>query len=717
MKGEFLLEIGCEDIPARMLAEASRSLGSLLESELKGAGILGEPGVLTYSTPRRLIAHCPNVLKREQDREEMVLGPPRAVAFDATGKPTQAATSFASRQGVSPRDLKVVNTPKGEYVAALKRTPGRRAETVLAESVPRVISSISFPRSMYWTRRDDVRFVRPIRWLLVLYAGRVVPVVVGGVRAGRLTCGHRILSPGQFSVRGFAEYKRKLGRAYVLIDPQERARKVKSEQEKLARSRKLRLPEASAGYAGLVDYAVNSTEYPTAQLGTFSSDFLGLPEPILITVIASQQKYFFLRNMEGKLASSFLAVTDQSQDRRASIAEGHARVLTARFEDARFFWEQERVLPLESRREALRGVVFAEKVGTFEQKTDRIEDLVLRLAENVSAEGRRADINALERAARLCKCDLTTHLVGEFPELQGIIGGLYAREQGERDEVCRAIYDHYRPRSAEDDCPATREGALLAVADKVDTLVACFAANLIPSGSSDPFGLRRTAQGVVRIVLEHHLRLNLAELVKEALARLEQQMTPGTRVAELRAAVSEFLLERARHLFSSFSYDEVNAVLAAGSQDLVDAEARLTALSRVRPGDHFEPLCAAFKRIRNILEQAGNHQRWAERPPDPNLLEPGAEAELFKVFTQLRARVAELRSRQQYEEALRLVASLRPHVDRFFDHVLVMTDDTLVRENRLSLLANILREFSTIADFSEIVPIQTAPSTRRAKGR
>lgn len=725
MKREFLLEIGCEEIPAWMIPEACQSLRELLEAELKAGGVLADGGVRTFASPRRLVAYCSGLLPVEPESRSEAIGPPRTVAFDSGGKPTQAARSFAAKQGVRVESLKVVKTSKGEYVAAVKRARGRPTRQILAEALPRIIPAIRFPRSMYWTSRRGLRFIRPIRWLLALYSGQVVEFQLEAVRSGRTTWGHRILSGKRLTVRNFRDFVAKLRRAHVLVLPDERAQKIRREQQRLLSGRGLHFPSdeaeqffGGAGSFDLLEYAINSAEHPSVILGEFSPGFLALPQEVLITVMVHHQKYFYLRDARGKLAAVFLAVVDKKAEGAGLVRRGHERVLAARFRDAEFFWQADRGTSLESRLPGLTGMVFAEGLGSYHDKSERLVKLVSWLGQSVSADGRRADMRALERGARLAKCDLSTQLVGEFPELQGIAGGLYAREQGEDNAVVRAIYDHYRPRRATDKSPATLEGALLALADKIDTVIGCFAAGLVPSGSSDPFGLRRAAQGAVMIILDHRLRFDLHEFLGQAAEALQGQALPARpkqQGRELLATVWEFLLERARYVFSGFAYDEINAVFAAGASDLVDVRARLEALHVLRPSPHFEPLSIACKRIRNILDQAG--VRRIDSAIDPRLLESGAERELFEAFDRLRPQVAELRSRQQYGQALQLIASLRPQIDRFFDKVLVMANDEAIRKNRLALLAHIDQEFSAIADFAEIVLAQPPERGRRTRGR
>ncbi|MGH9805603.1 MAG: glycine--tRNA ligase subunit beta, partial [Candidatus Acidiferrales bacterium] len=456
----------------------------------------------------------------------------------------------------------------------------------------------------------------------------------------------------------------------------------------------------------LLEQLVNLVEHPAVLLGNFEREYLKLPAQVLVTVMRHHQKYFSVEDGEGKLAPRFLAVIDLDADRNGQIRRNHEAVLAARFRDAQFFWAADQRRPLAERLPLLEQTTFVARAGNYRQKVNRLLRLAGWLGENVSANGRRADIAALARAAELSKSDLTTEMVGEFPELQGVIGGLYARAQGEPEAVAAAIFDHHKPAGPEDSLPATLEGALLAVADKLDSLAACFAVGLVPTGSRDPYALRRAAAGIVRIVTERQLRLRLSAASGAAVSAVREGGLFSGEVAKLAGTVLGFLEERARHLFREslgFAYDEVNAVFAAGWDDLVDARARLEALRQIRPTPDFEPLAAAFKRIRNILEQAGGSERFLRREIDPGLVEAGPERDLHDRFLKLKPRVAVLREEQRYPEALRAVASLRPQVDRFFDKVLVMAPDEALRENRLALLAHLLREFSAMADFSEIV--------------
>jgi glycyl-tRNA synthetase beta chain len=523
---------------------------------------------------------------------------------------------------------------------------------------------------MYWTGKGGPRFIRPIRWLVALLGDEVVPCEVAGVRSGDRTYGHRMLGGKELQVNS-SNYEQKLKENFVLVSPAQRRQRIEAGIAALGVKVK---PDPA-----LLDTLVFITEYPTPILGSFDPEFLKLPEEVLVTVMRHHQKYFSVEDADGRLAPHFIAVMNTSADPEGLVRRGNERVLRARFNDARFFWNVDQRKTLADRVPDLAHVTFQTKLGSYLDKTKRVVKLVRRLGGSPHA----------VRAALLAKCDLTTEMVKELTELQGVMGGLYARAQGESEEVWRAIYEHYKPASMEDSIPVTPAGRLVALADKLDTLQGCFRVGLVPSGSRDPFALRRAAQGVVKILVEGKLALPLPKLLGKD------------------PALAEFFLDRIRYYFKDvrgFRYDEVNAVLAAGYDDLTDVESRLGAIQAVRPTQDFEPLAASFKRIKNILKQA-QIEVGREVPPAVNaaLLEPGPEADLFNAFERLRRRVTRFRRKKEYRAALEAIASLRPQVDLFFDKVLVNAPDPPIRQNRLTLLHNLLKESSAIADFSEIV--------------
>jgi glycyl-tRNA synthetase beta chain len=640
----FLLEIGTEEIPDWMIPTALESLRLLFEKlEIR------HESVAMDATPRRLTLRAEGLPERQADSEERILGP-------AQSAPPRAVEGFARRQGVTPESLTVETTAKGAYYTVVRKVAGRPTKDILAEALPGLVLRINFPKTMYWRGKSGPRFIRPIRWIVALLGEEIVPFEIAGVRSGNLTSGHRRLGAREIVVTA-ADYERRLRDHGVILSAEERRNKI------------------AAGMAGvrvkrddaLLETLVYLTEYPTAITGGFDPQFLELPEEVLVTVMRHHQKYFSVEDADGRLAPRFVAVMNIDADPDGFVRRGNERVLRARFNDARFFWETDQKKKLADRLPDLAHVTFQAKLGSYLEKTHRMMALVGDLG---------GDAHAV-RAAELSKCDLSTELVKEFTELQGVVGGLYARAQGEPEPVWRAIYEHYKPESMEDAIPHSRAGKLVALADKLDTLRGCFSVGMIPTGSGDPFALRRAAQGVVKIVVEGRIEISL-------LAFLGGD-----------DALRAFLQERARFYFRDirgFAYDEINAALAARHADwsnLVNLEARLIRIQNLRKSADFEPLAASFKRIGNILEQ----QRYIPAGSfDEALLEPGPERDLYEEYRNIAGQPVES-----------VIGRLRPKVDLFFDKVLVNAPDAGVRRNRLTLLSTLLAEFSTIADFSEIV--------------
>lgn len=679
----LLLEIGAEEIPDWMIPGALEYLGDAIRTLAKES-TLGAPTVTTDATPRRLAVRAESIWERQPDSEERVWGP-------AKNAPAAAIAGFAKKQGIDPEQLELKPDGKTEKFTCLRKIAGRAASDVLAEALPRIILKMPFPKSMYWTGKGGVRFIRPIRWIVALLDNQVIPFEVAGIWAANESSGHRKLGLPLFQVT-FEDYEQKLFQNYVIVSAKEREKRIRAVGVKYKCDTEL------------LATLVNLTEWPTPIVGEFDREFLSLPKEVLSTVMRHHQKYFSVEDENGELKPMFVAVTNTDGDPEGLIRRGNERVLRARFNDARFFWETDQKRRLADRVADLANVTFQAKLGTYLDKTERVCELTLILVELLKNPGDDLSEELIKdakvryafeqsnanyyavRAARLAKADLTTELVKEFTELQGVIGGLYARVQGEPEEVAVAIYDHYKPVSAEDSIPRTKAGQLLAIADKLDTVKGCFQIGLIPSGSKDPFALRRAAQGVVKILVEGHLRLPLQSLLEE-----NEQL-------------EEFFLDRIRYYFREirgFKYDEVNAAIGAAWDDLVDANQRLEALQEIRPTADFEPLAASFRRIQNILKQAQFDGTGAgvEEP----LLEAGPELDLYMEFERVRSTIQEQSADVGYHGALAAIATLRPKVDRFFDNVMVNVQNPAVRQNRLTLLHSMLAEFSTIADFSEIV--------------
>jgi glycyl-tRNA synthetase beta chain len=708
---DFLLEIGCEEIPARMIEAGSLELrervGKLLERER-----LAPNGAITFlDTPRRLAVLASGIPAAQPDVTEQITGPSLAVAYK-DGQPTAAAHAFAKKAGVEVSQLEKASTPKGEYLSAKVTKKGRAASEILAELLPKEIQSIYWPKNMYW-RKSSERFVRPVRWLVAMLDAEVIPLEFDGIRAGNSSRGHRILADRGVSVpTAGVSYVSALAAAKVL-GRGEREQQIRKALDAATRT----IPGARwREDKALLDTVVNLTEFPSVILGNFDPQFLKLPEEVLVTVMRDHQKYFAVEDASGRLAPHFLAVLNTDADREGTIRHGNERVLRARFNDARFFWQTDQKQSLRDRLDLLKHVTFQKELGSYYDKTIRTQRLASWLSETVKQAGFAIRPGIVHKAACLAKTDLTTELVKEFTELQGIVGGLYARVQvldehmndDVRQGISIAIYDHYKPQSMDDAVPRTVEGAVLSIADKADSIAGMFALGLIPSGSKDPFGLRRQANGIVKTIGEHKLPVQLKALMQDARIRYhgsdaEKQFSPNLSFEE---AVRAFFRERLEFYLRDargFAYDVVNAVLAAGSDDVVDALARAEAVTRVRPSADFESISVAFKRTKNILRQAIEAGKEIAPAVDSALLKESAERDLAEQVPQTAKRVESLRVDRNYEAALLEIAKLRPAIDYFFDKVMVMVEDARLRANRLALLQTLLKEFSTIADFSEIV--------------
>ena len=698
---EVLLEVGSEEIPAGMLPKAEEDLRANLEKLLTAENLSDGVTVEAFSAPRRLVAHVIGLLEKQSDVVNEVTGPPKSVAYDAVGEPTRAAHSFAEKQGLALKDLYIVKTPKGEYLAAKQTRRGRTAEQILNEILPRVIHDLAWPRSMTWTGLDGARFIRPIRWIVAVVNGKPLKFSFAGVTAGDTTLGHRFLGKGPLRVKDFVDYEKKLKANGVIVRPGDRREKISKELAAHAKRAGYRIHE-DADLLKLVTYL---NECPSVLEGEFDPAFLALPDEILITVMRGHQKYFAVEKRSGEVAPHFLAVINLPKDPKGLVRAGHERVLRARLADAQFFWESDQKCRLADYLPKLERVTYESRLGSYRDKVERVRAISRWLTEQWFNSGlMQAHVAEADRAAELSKCDLATEMVREFTELQGIVGGLYARAQGESDDVADAIYDHYRPVGLEDPIPRNLTGCAVALADKLDSIVGCFAVGLIPTGSSDPYALRRAALGVVKIILERKLPVSISLAIGAAAKALITNPPKRGVALEQEAQVLEFLLERAKFVLrerEKFSYDEVNAVFRAGVEDLVDAHKRLIALKAIRKSKNFEPLAVSFKRIRNILEKS-NFKKEEGPGIKTDLFESDAERELFSAVRSAASKVQAEKRAGKYQEALEVIAGLRKAVDNFFEHVMVMAEDEAVRKNRLALLSEILREFTTIADFAEL---------------
>jgi len=698
---DFLLEIGLEEVPARMIAGAQaellrRTLALLGKEKLLPEGFDPLTGAQSYSTPRRLTVLVRGVCEQQSDITEDVTGPAVKIAFK-DGVPTPAAEAFARRSGVAVADLRTISTPKGEYLAATSVKKGSSAAEVIVGEMPKEIAAIYWAKNMYWRPGKPERFVRPVLWMVCLLGDDVVPLEFAGKTAARETYGHRVLAgDAAIEIESPGSYVTQLAQAHVCADVEVRRHRIRKALDHVTRKvagARWREDEA------LVDSVTHLTEWPSVLLGNFEPAYLALPEEVLVTVMRDHQKYFAVDDSDGKLAPHFLAVLNIETDavNEPIIRQGNERVLRARFNDAKFFWEFDQRVPLTERVKLLENVTFQKDLGSYAAKSARVRSLAARLASSAISRGAALDAVAIEEAATLAKTDLTTELVKEFTELQGVIGGLYAKSQGVSATAAEAIYDQYLPASSSDPIPRSLEGAVLGLADRIDTISGMFGLGMEPTGSKDPFALRRAANAIVRILVESGLPLTLSDVlaVADIKAEVSAKLTAffGERI--------EFYLREAR----GQAYDVVKAVVAAGADDLADAVARAEAVTAARGSEDFLAVSAAFKRMKNILDQARAKGDAPAELVDHDLLLDPSEKLLAITASAAASAVAELQAERNYVEALRVIATLRPPIDAFFDKVMVMAPEPDIRANRLALLARAVADFSKIADFSEIVTV------------
>ncbi len=688
-RGEVLLEVRSEEIPARMLEPGVRELATRVFEELMTRG-LGPKEVETGYTPRRLVLLLHGVPEREADRDEQVMGPPVRAAYGADGSPTPALLGFAKRCGVAAEELSRVSTDKGEYLAAVKRIEGRATPAVLAEILPRVLAGISWAKTMRWGSGEGP-WVRPIHGIVALFDGAVIPFDLLGIRSGNLSAGHPILSPAPFPVDGVDAWRRELAARQIVVSPDERRRILLSTMQARAEALGGRLVDDPA----LLDKLVAICEIPGVMEGRFDEAFLELPAEVLATSLRDHQSAFTVETgTDGRLVAGFLTVMDRADDPKGRARSGNEWVVAARLADARFFYGEDRKAGLTHRAEQLHRLTFQEKLGSYAAKSERLAALAGAICDRLGWEDEREHAVA---AARLLKVDLATEMVKEFTSLQGIMGGIYAREEGHPEALWQAVYDQYMPASTEDRIPRGRVGQVAGLADRIDTLVGIFGLGLLPTGSKDPFGLRRAAQGIVRIALEGGLALDLEAVAAEAAGLYGDRLkkTAAQILDDLRPFLHDrirFVLERA-----GYAYDEIEAALVAGSADLPDLRARVDALHRVRASADFLSVVLAAKRIANITKDA------EEKPFAESLLAEPAEKALGTAFAGLRTEVEEAAAAHDYERCLHRIAALAPALDQFFVEVLVMAEDPAVRQNRIALLQAIGRTVNRTARITEVV--------------
>jgi glycyl-tRNA synthetase beta chain len=683
---EFLLEISTEEMPAAHIKAGLSQLKEKIERELQ-ANHIACLSLQTHGTCRRL-AIVGDFTPRQEDREEVIIGPPKAAAFAADGSPTQAAIGFAKSRNAEVGKLQVIPTPRGEYVGLKKTTKGRPTEEVLAGALPGIIASLSFPKMMKWGE-VNLRFSRPIKGLLCLWGGNVLPFSIEGLRANGLASGHKLHSPQPFEVTSFREYRAGLKKNKVILSADERKSMILSQIEKRLR------PLGGQLYPDeeLLEKLTYDVEYPHVFLGEFPPEYLRLPLEVLSVAMREGQKLFSVIR-EGRQLPFFLGVADVQRDRKSLIRRGNERVLRARLEDARFFWEQDLKVPLAHRAAELKQVVFQEKLGHYEDKSTRLKQLVAYLCESLDEKKLKKDA---VQAAELCKVDLLTEMVREFPSLQGKMGGLYAREEGYPSTVSQAIYEHYQPAGLEDLPPSSNAGALLSLADRVDSIVGVVGIGVQVTGSSDPFGLRRHANGICRILLDRKLPLVLDHLLEKAISAYGEILEkPKQEIVEYCRA---FFGQRLRFIYEGqgYRYDLIEAALGAGLDPIYFSYLRLKALASLQQSPQFEPFILMAKRVNNILRGLPSYA------VNPDLFEEREEQELWSLFSIIKNNGQPLMAAGDFVNAQNMIFKLQAPLSTFFDKVLVMAEDERLRQNRLALLQEIGRLIHEMADFSQVV--------------
>jgi glycyl-tRNA synthetase beta chain len=744
MDRELLIEIGVEEVPASWLPGLTRQLADVTAAELRAARLDIDAPVESWTTPRRLTVRVGRVAERQNDKEEVVTGPPMSAARDASGELTPAAVGFARKNGVEPSELEEVETPKGRYVAVRKRQRGKASVDALPDVMSGLLRGLAFPKTMRWDAglddgKGELRFGRPIRWLLFLYGGRVVPYdirrteiaqapLVQEVRSGAMTYGHRFLTTSgragrAVKVKTFDDYKARLLEHFVVLDRDERRARIARELDVHAGRLGGRVHRAASGQGGLLSEVPDLVEWPSVVPGIFAAEFLSLPEEVLTTTMIHHQHYFPIVDDHGKLKPAFLAVTNIEVERPELISRNAERVLTARLRDAQFFWTADRKTPLEARLGRLDTILFHKRLGSYREKAERLEKLAAWVAREALGAADAADSAAT--AGRLAKADLATDMVREFTELQGTMGGIYAREEKLPAAVWKAIYYHYLPTAVEADAPPSRaqlgdaaaSWAAVSIADKLDTLVGLFAAGERPTGSRDPFGLRRQAHGLLKVLvdlpdlIERSSRPTIGALVDAAAAAFESGTTPLDEAG--RAALFAFLAERLAYVLEQRGFDVRNVRAVLAGRPLVaisplEAKWMLEVLPEYTGTPEFQQLATAFKRVKNIAKELPEAQfAEAERqgPPLAGLLTEPAEQALFAELERRRPVIEQvLDSGQNYRQAFAEAAAFGPSVDRFFSDVFVMVDDPALRQARLRLMTSLARLILRLADISEIVP-------------
>jgi len=687
MGKELLLEIGTEEIPAAFLPKAIKDMEEIIRKEFSNRRI-AHGDIKAMATPRRLCLCVANLANRQEDQIIEKIGPAKRVAFDENGNPTKAATGFAAGQGINVSEIEIITTEKGEYICARKKIAGKETKALLPDVLKKFILSIPFKKSMRWSDLE-IRFARPIHWILAIYGGDTIPLVIGNITSGDRSYGHRFMSPKSFKIKNLKDYITKCKKHFIIIDPDERRKIILEEAAKVAESVNGRI-FCTEDLLETVTYLV---EYPTAVCGSYEKEYLKLPKELLTTAMIAHQKYFPVVNDKGNLLPYFITINNTFARDPSLVARGNEKVIRARLADAKFFFEEDQKTPLDKHFEKLNQVVFHTQLGTSYEKVMHFRKLALFITDQINP----ALKETVDRTAILAKADLETQMVCEFTELQGIMGREYALIAGENPVVAKAIYEHYLPTAAGGELPETDEGAIVSIADKIDTIVGFFSVNLIPTGTADPYALRRQAIGIINIILNKQYSLDLESLIEKSLSILDNKLKRPPE--EIKTDVLEFFKGRFENQLISqgHPYDVVDAVLETGASDIVQSLKKIEAMETFKSHKDFEPLAIAFKRVGNIIKDFKNGS------VDPTKFETEEERNLYAAFMHSKERVVSNIKFNNYQSVFMELATLRKPVDDFFNKVLVMAKDDAVRFNRLSLLREISEMFHMIADFSKIV--------------
>jgi glycyl-tRNA synthetase beta chain len=687
MAKDFLLEIGTEEIPASYIQPALDAMAAMI-SKFLSAQRVAHGTIRTMATPRRLVWIVKDVTEKQEAQTVEIIGPPKDVAFDQEGNPTQAALGFAKSQGVNPEELQIKETSKGKYVVVSRHESGVSTVELLSGVLANLIGDIPFPKSMRWGDLK-VTFARPIHWIVALLGKEVIPFTYGNVTSGNTSYGHRFMSPGPFEVSDIGGYLEALRERFVTVDIEERRERIRQIVAACAKEKNGTIREDE----GLLDEVVQLVEYPTAVCGSFDQHYLELPQEVLITAMRTHQRYFAVLDEAGKLMPYFVTVNNTLTRDPQVVALGNEYVLRARLEDARFYYVDDQKVSLDDRVEELKEVVFHSKLGTSYEKVERFKALAEYMADQVAPD----DKATVSRAAYLCKADLVTGTVGEFPELQGIMGRAYARLAKENEAVAEAIYEHYLPTHAGGQLPSGTAGSLVSISDKLDTVVGCFGVGQIPTGTADPFALRRQALGIIRIILEKNLTISLSDLIGKAIDGLDGKLTEPA--DQTHKAVLEFFKRRLQHFLigQGLPQNVVDAVLAYHLDPLVETLAKIKTLEAFKEREGFEPLLGTVKRVVNILKEP------VDMPVDPEKLANQAEKDLYQNLTACEQDLESPLAAKDYDAVLNRLSQLKAPIDVFFDEVLVLDEDATLRQNRLAVLTRIANLFQQMADFSRIV--------------